>query len=186
LSKQEGIPEAQWCYLPKDNGEYAEGMKVAPDYLTRTGYRLPSEAEWEYACRAGAVTSRHYGEADDLLGKYVWQTNNSLGRAMLPGAPGSLGVRGDCLKPNDFGLFDMLGNAMEWCQDSPKDYRPAADGKPSEDTEDLEEINDHRARVWRGGSLLSPSRRVRCAYRGWGAPSGHVLDVGFRPARTIR
>jgi len=147
LSKQEGIPKDQWCYLPNDNDKYAEGIKLAPDYLERKGYRLPSEAEWEYACRAKAVTSRNYGETEDLLGKYCWYVKNSLVRSMLPGVPGSLGVKGDCLKPNDFGLFDMLGNALEWCQESAMPYRPGEDGKPSEDIEDKDEINRDFSKV---------------------------------------
>ena len=77
--------------LPAErHGEYAEGMKLAPDYLERTGYRLPSEAEWEYACRAGAVTSRYYGETEELLGKYAWYTKNSQDRGCCRGA-GKLG-----------------------------------------------------------------------------------------------
>ena len=67
LSEQEGLPTDQWCYLPNQAGTYAEGMSILADVLERTGYRLPTEAEWEYACRAGAVTSRYYGHSIDLL-----------------------------------------------------------------------------------------------------------------------
>jgi formylglycine-generating enzyme required for sulfatase activity len=186
LSKQEGIPENQWCYLRNDKGEYAEGMRLAPDYLKRTGYRLPSEAEWECACRAGAVTSRYYGETEELLGKYAWYTKNSQGRGMLPGSPGHLGVRGNCLKPNDLGLFDMLGNGMEWCQESVIDYTPGAEGKPSEDREDEQDITDKLGRVLRGGSFLNLSWFVRCASRLRNVPTYRLYDVGFRPARTFR
>jgi len=219
LSKKEGIPENQWCYVPKneaaliiargtglasssqncllvvwiaeralslDKDKYAEGMKLAPDYLKRTGYRLPGEAEWEYACRAKAVTSRYYGEAEDLLGKYVWYTKNSLDRGMLPGVPGRLRVQGDCLKPNDFGLFDMLGNALEWCQESIMYYKPGKDGKPSEDIEDKEDINSRESRVLRGGSFFSRASIVRSADRNLNVPASRFNLIGFRPARTFR
>src|SRR5262249_30276300 len=104
LSRQEGLPEKEWCYLPNKDGHYAEGMKLAPDYLRRTGYRLPTEAEWEYACRAGAATSRYYGQSEELLDRYAWSMANAGNRARPVGS----------LLPNDLGLFDLLGGAWEY------------------------------------------------------------------------
>jgi formylglycine-generating enzyme required for sulfatase activity len=176
LSEREGIDRAEWCYLPNKDDEYAEGMRQAPGYLRREGYRLPSEAEWEYACRAGALTSRYFGESEELLGEYAWYTKNSLDRWMLP--VGSL-------KPNDFGLFDMLGNALEWCQESVDPYPTAAGGKAVEDVEDKRDITDKFSRVLRGGSFVVRPGNVRSADRDWDVPSNRLSFVGFRPARTF-
>jgi formylglycine-generating enzyme required for sulfatase activity len=183
LSKQEGIPKDQWCYLPNDEGEYAEGMKLAPDYLKRTGYRLPSEAEWEYACRAKAVTSRYYGETEELLGKYAWYTKYSLDRGMLPGVRKSRGGQGG-MKPNDFGLFDMLGNAVEWCQESYV-FPPENRGEISEDVEDNRPVTDKLGRALRGCSFLDPALLARSALRLRFVPQYHIDYLGFRPARTL-
>ena len=79
LNEQEGVPREDWCYLPNERGEYDEGMRIVADVLKHTGYRLPTDAEWEYACRAGSITSRYYGQSADLDNHYAWTAQNALG-----------------------------------------------------------------------------------------------------------
>jgi formylglycine-generating enzyme required for sulfatase activity len=169
LSEQEGL---QRCYVPNEKGKYAEGMKVAADFLKRSGYRLPMEAEWECACRGGSDTTWSMGEAEDLLGRYAWIFANAAGKSHPVGA----------LRPNDWGLFDMHGNAWEWCQDRESPQVTIA----IDDKEDIKYIKDHDNRVLRGGSFYAPESLVRCANRQGVVPLRHVWDVGFRPARTYR
>src|SRR5437763_263442 len=93
-------------------------MKIPADVLQRKGYRLPTEVEWEYACRAGTVTSRYYGDSIELLKNYAWYVENGLEKAWPSGR----------LKPNDLGLFDMLGNVYEWCLDRDGTTLPVTQG----------------------------------------------------------
>jgi formylglycine-generating enzyme required for sulfatase activity len=181
LSQKEGIDKDQWCYKPNAKGKYDEGMTMAENYLQLEGYRLPTEAEWEFGCRAGALTSRPYGETEELLPRYAWYLMNSTGNHTLP--VGSL-------MPNDLGLFDMLGNVDEWCLDRFADFPPEKPGRAREDQEAMMDITggiqklDNR--VLRGGSFYALPRYVRSANRYRAGPNNRNNDrVGFRVARTV-
>ena len=174
LSEQEGLPKDQWCYLPNEAGAYAEGMSIPADVLERTGYRLPTEAEWEYACRAGAVTSRYYGHSIDLLDAYARYQANSKEHAWTCGS----------LFPNDLGLFDMLGNMYEWCQDSWNASKPAKKGIYNDSINISESIVEKNPRLLRGGTFNDRPALVRSAYRSGDAPSYRDTNIGFRPSRT--
>jgi len=175
LSKQEGLPETQWCYQPNQDGQFAEGMKPAPGFLKRTGYRLPTEAEWEYACRAGAVTSRYYGGSEELLEKYGWYQKNSDGKSWPVGS----------LKPNDWGLFDTLGNVFEWCQDRYGPYTRGQGGRAVEDAGDIWPLSEKPLIVLRGEAFLDRADRHRSAKRNWIQPETLYDNIGFRTAKTL-
>jgi eukaryotic-like serine/threonine-protein kinase len=205
LSQQEGLPESEWCYEPHLDPtalsalaasslgllaesfgplaaaggllpEYKWGMKLARNYLQRSGYRLPTEAEWEYACRAGAVTSRYYGETEELLEKYAWYNKNAQDRTWPVASK----------KPNDLGLFDMHGNVWTWCQEKYQDYPQPQGEKGIEDKEDIPTIDLKDGRLLRGGSFHCQAVSVRSAYRHQDKGMGPRQDIGLRPARTLR
>ena len=102
LSEQEGIPPAEWCYR---NGAHAGEMILDPNYATRRGYRLPTLPEWELAAHAGTTSARYFGQETTFSDYYAWHKLNADGHTHPVGR----------LRPNDFGLFDVLGNTKEWC-----------------------------------------------------------------------
>ena len=122
------------------------------------GGRLPAEAEWEYACRAGTSTRWCCGDDPRRLGEYAWFDPNSGGQTHAVGQK----------QPNAWGLHDMHGNVWEWCEDvfAPYAADPAAIGA------------DHR--VIRGGSWVDDAVRCRSAYRDWYQPDDRVGNIGFR------
>jgi len=132
-------------------------------------YRLPTEAEWEYACRAGTTTMYSFGDSESELGAYAWYARNS-GKTTHP-------VGGK--KPNPWGLYDMHGNVWEWCQDWHGAY-------PSGAVTDPTGAASGSRRVLRGGSFSIRSSSVRSAYRTSSQPGLRNSRYGFRPARTYR
>jgi eukaryotic-like serine/threonine-protein kinase len=174
LSEQEGLPKDQWCYIPAAEGGYADGMTIPADILQRTGYRLPTDAEWEYACRSGTITSRCYGASTELLGLYAHYQANSREHAWSCGS----------LLPNDLGLFDMLGNEFEWVNDSMDASRPGRHGILHDRIITLTYVIEKNPRLLRGGAFSYLPSIVRSAGRFWNAPAFRDGDVGFRLART--
>jgi serine/threonine protein kinase len=157
LSEQEGIPRKQWCY--------PEGIKpgaMLPEgCLDRVGYRLPTEAEWEFACRAGSKTRYFFGASSELLEDYCWYGGNSNDQTHPVGDK----------MPNDLGLFDTYGNAWEWCHafENPFDLKI-----------------DNRNRMLRGGSFLSLTGTLGSNESTASPPEKGGSNMGLRVARTLR
>jgi len=135
------------------------------------GYRLPTEAEWEYACRAGTTTRFSYGDdlGYELLGDFGWYGHNS-GATTHP-----VGQK----RPNPWGLYDMHGNVWERCQDWYEVFYPG--GAVSDPTGPASSSN----RVSRGGTWFGGGGECRSAYRSWGNPTFWFVDVGFRVVLAV-
>jgi formylglycine-generating enzyme required for sulfatase activity len=130
--------------------------------------RLPTEAEWEYACRAGSMTRYSFGDKSDELGEYAWFRSNSGNRTHPVGQK----------KPNAWGLFELHGNVWEWCWD----LYGAYDERFADDPQG-EARHVASNRVFRGGSWLLDSGLARSARRSRNAPDRRRGDLGFRLAR---
>ncbi|MHB1424327.1 MAG: SUMF1/EgtB/PvdO family nonheme iron enzyme [Gemmataceae bacterium] len=182
------VTQAQWQAVMGDNPSHYKGgdrpveqvswddcQAFCAKLVHRTGkrFRLPTEAEWEYACRAGTTTPFHFG---DTIG-----TDQANYQGKYPYGRGKQGVYRKQTTPvgsfpaNAWGLFDMHGNVWEWCQDW---YGPYPQG----DIKDPQNSNNGYARVLRGGSWSSSARFCRAASRGWVAPGFRFNDGGFRVA----
>ena len=132
---------------------------------TGLGYTLPTEAQWEYACRAGTSTVFYFGDDYAELADHAWYKQNSEGQAQPVGQ----------FPANPWGLFDMHGNVWEWCRDW-FDYGYYEHSL----AQDPEGPSSGQSRVLRGGSWYHDAHELRCAYRRTGTPDTGVYDYGFR------
>jgi formylglycine-generating enzyme required for sulfatase activity len=177
LSEQEGL---QPCYQMNARRQYAHGMRHAPDFLARNGYRLPTSAEWEMACRAGAATSRFYGTSGQLLDDYAWYAQERADQVPSRISLGSVGS----LKPNDLGLFDVLGNAQEWTCWS-RLYNFYMKNPVVEDNPATEPLDDAWVQAMRGGWFKRKPWDITASHIDLEAPQFVTEGFGFRVVRTL-
>ena len=134
-------------------------------------YRLPTEAEWEYACRAGSEANYGFGDSDTDLADYAWFSKNSV-RTQPVGKK----------KANAWGLFDMHGNVWEWCSD----WKGSYTADEAEDPKGAPAGPSYGHRVFRGGSWGSTAAHCRSAARnGCGTSNSRLSGLGFRLVRTL-
>jgi serine/threonine protein kinase/formylglycine-generating enzyme required for sulfatase activity len=162
-----GLPDTK--QLPVDWVSWDEAGAFCKAVGEKTGWGkgcLPTEAQWEYACRAGTATAYSCGADTTNLDEYAW-----YGGDYSKGRPHAVGGK----KPNAFGLHDMHGNAFQWCAD----YYGPYDGLGNEDPQRVDK-SSLDLRVLRGGFWADRPEHCRAAYRYRGAPGGRYSGIGLR------
>jgi len=151
-----------------DSQEFCKKLSAKTDRAVR----LPSEAEWEYACRAGSTTRFCYGDDPDCskLGEYAWYTANSDDYTAPVGQK----------KPNAWGLYDMHGNVVEWCQDWLHDNYVGAPTDSNAWKANPKITPAGISHMMRGGTNNSKGKGCRSAARDWGPQGNRCADVGLR------
>ena len=162
------VEQVSWDDAQEFCRRLTEADRKAGKLPAGVAYRLPTEAEWEYACRSGSTTKYCFGDDEGRLGDYAWYNGNSGRKTHDVGKK----------KPNAWGLHDMHGNVWEWCQDWLGDYPAAAQTDPSGPP-------TGRYRVLRGGSWDAPAVGCRSASRFYHTPDDRDNVSGFRVAKPL-
>jgi formylglycine-generating enzyme required for sulfatase activity len=159
------VEQVSW----EDAMEFCKKLSALPEERDAGRiYRLPTEAEWEYACRARAATKYSFGEDESMLGGYGWFNGNCDSQTQ----------RGGGKKPNAWGLYDMHGNVWEWCSDWYGDF-------PKGTVTDPQGSPLASGRVFRGGSCHSAAKSCRSANRDSNSPLFRYGNLGFRLALSL-
>jgi len=174
LSEQDGL--TAFYRLTNVTREAGSIKSATVSTTSGTGYRLPTEAEWEYACRAGSVTIWHTGNTLASLNEAGWWGAYSTPTGNSEKRPNRVGQK----SKNAFGLYDMHGNVYEWCFDV---FDVAAYGNRLGTTLDPLVTSGSEQRVLRGGSWNRLARGTRAAYRLGGSPDYRSNYYGFRVVR---
>ena len=175
LSKREGLEPVYTITGMEDWDDHIEEATVKADW-SRNGYRLPTEAEWEYACRAGTTTPFNTGNSitpnqANYNNRNKPYNNNVKRKKRERTTPAG------CFAPNTWGLYDMHGNVLEWCWDWYGDYSTQAQANPKGP-------EDGASRVLRGGSWKHGGKGLRSACRNRERPDNWYGPYGFRVARN--
>ena len=162
---------------PVETVSWEEALAFCRELSTRTGstVRLPTEAEWEYACRAGCGGRFGFGDQDAALGDYAWYDANSQDTTHPVGRK----------KPNDWGLYDMHGNVFEWCGDA-YDAAFYAESEDVDPTGPPVGDDPQQVRVLRGGAWCSLPAICRSAFRYSGRGNHRFRYAGFRVAVDLK
>lgn len=153
---------------PVDNVSYKDCEIFLDKLSQKTGHKfvLPTEAQWEFACRAGTNTRWSFGDNESLLEKYAWYQDNSNKTTHPVGEK----------QPNPYGLYDMYGNVQEWCADWYANPYEKADAK------DPLGPNSGASKVLRGGAWGDDISMIRSSYRNCNGAEGKTPGIGFRCA----
>ena len=171
LSENDGLPKAYNFYgnRPDFYGSLLDANgNVTTDITQVVGYRLPTEAEWEYTARGGNESKSYKYAGSDNVDDVAWYKDNSWSKTQEVGKK----------VPNELGLYDMSGNVWEWCTDWYGDYSSLAQTNPYNSTADS-------YRVIRGGSWSNLAADARVAGRGYNSPTSTYYNLGFRICRTV-